>query len=298
MICGRGGDGTTITEPGPRGGPLRGQAGPGGDRLRSVPGRDRAGRRGRRDRGELTRSLPPTTSRRASRIRGLPARARTARGRPREARRIRGHRGRKSAAAKAAGLRCLAVRGTLPDERLCPGRRVVDRIDVALVRDSSARPDDPRIHQGTTGTTCPRRRRRPAAARSRLPRNRPALSPSPDGSSTIPRRSGRACSRRPRLRSKTPESALTISTRSGSRINGGRRWSGSAFRAPVHRDRLAGPANGGALCELPADSCASARASSAIRTSRPRSSSGFWPDRPAAGGAGLRDDRHAGWSGS
>jgi beta-phosphoglucomutase-like phosphatase (HAD superfamily) len=38
------------------------------------------------------------------------------------------------AAAKAAGLRCLAVRGTLPDERLAGADELVDRIDVALVR--------------------------------------------------------------------------------------------------------------------------------------------------------------------
>ena len=38
------------------------------------------------------------------------------------------------ASAKAAGLRCLAVRGTLPDERLSAADELVDRIDVALVR--------------------------------------------------------------------------------------------------------------------------------------------------------------------
>jgi beta-phosphoglucomutase len=38
------------------------------------------------------------------------------------------------AAAKAAGLRCLAVRGTLPDDRLAAADELVDRIDVALVR--------------------------------------------------------------------------------------------------------------------------------------------------------------------
>jgi beta-phosphoglucomutase len=38
------------------------------------------------------------------------------------------------AAAKAAGLHCLAVRGTLPDDRLARADELVDRIDLALVR--------------------------------------------------------------------------------------------------------------------------------------------------------------------
>ena len=38
------------------------------------------------------------------------------------------------ASAKAAGLRCLAVRGTLPDERLAAADELVDRIDTDLVR--------------------------------------------------------------------------------------------------------------------------------------------------------------------
>jgi len=38
------------------------------------------------------------------------------------------------ASAKAAGLRCLAVRGTLPDSRLHEADEIVDRIDTALVR--------------------------------------------------------------------------------------------------------------------------------------------------------------------
>jgi beta-phosphoglucomutase-like phosphatase (HAD superfamily) len=38
------------------------------------------------------------------------------------------------AAAKAAGVRCLAVRGTLPDERLAAADELVDRIDLDLVR--------------------------------------------------------------------------------------------------------------------------------------------------------------------
>lgn len=38
------------------------------------------------------------------------------------------------ASAKAAGLRCLAVRGTLPDNRLAHADELVDRIDLALVR--------------------------------------------------------------------------------------------------------------------------------------------------------------------
>jgi beta-phosphoglucomutase len=37
------------------------------------------------------------------------------------------------AAAKEAGLRCLAVRGTLPDERLARADALVDRIDVDLI---------------------------------------------------------------------------------------------------------------------------------------------------------------------
>ncbi len=37
------------------------------------------------------------------------------------------------AAAKDAGLRCLAVRGTLPDERLVRADALVDAIDVDLV---------------------------------------------------------------------------------------------------------------------------------------------------------------------
>ena len=37
------------------------------------------------------------------------------------------------ASAKAAGLRCLAVRGTLPDNRLAQADELVDRIDLALV---------------------------------------------------------------------------------------------------------------------------------------------------------------------
>ena len=38
------------------------------------------------------------------------------------------------ASAKDAGIRCLAVRGTLPDERLVRADELVDGIDVALVR--------------------------------------------------------------------------------------------------------------------------------------------------------------------
>ena len=38
------------------------------------------------------------------------------------------------ASARAAGLRCLAVRGTLPDERLAAADAIVDAIDVELVR--------------------------------------------------------------------------------------------------------------------------------------------------------------------
>ncbi len=38
------------------------------------------------------------------------------------------------ASAKAAGLRCIAVRGTLPDERLAQADELVDEIDVALVK--------------------------------------------------------------------------------------------------------------------------------------------------------------------
>ena len=38
------------------------------------------------------------------------------------------------ASAKSAGLRCLAVRGTLPDHRLARADELVDGIDVALVR--------------------------------------------------------------------------------------------------------------------------------------------------------------------
>jgi beta-phosphoglucomutase-like phosphatase (HAD superfamily) len=38
------------------------------------------------------------------------------------------------AAAKDAGVRCIAVRGTLPDERLARADVLVDRIDVDLVR--------------------------------------------------------------------------------------------------------------------------------------------------------------------
>ena len=36
--------------------------------------------------------------------------------------------------ARAAGLRCVAVRGTLPDERLAAAEAIVDEIDVELVR--------------------------------------------------------------------------------------------------------------------------------------------------------------------
>jgi beta-phosphoglucomutase-like phosphatase (HAD superfamily) len=38
------------------------------------------------------------------------------------------------ASARGAGMRCLAVRGTHPDERLAAAEGVVDRIDVELVR--------------------------------------------------------------------------------------------------------------------------------------------------------------------
>jgi beta-phosphoglucomutase-like phosphatase (HAD superfamily) len=37
------------------------------------------------------------------------------------------------ASAKGAGLRCIAVRGTLPDDRLVAADEVVDAIDVALI---------------------------------------------------------------------------------------------------------------------------------------------------------------------
>lgn len=38
------------------------------------------------------------------------------------------------ASARAAGLRCVAVRGTLPDERLAAADEIVDSIDLDLVR--------------------------------------------------------------------------------------------------------------------------------------------------------------------
>ena len=38
------------------------------------------------------------------------------------------------AAAKGAGLRCIALRGTLPDRRLARADELVDRIDVELIR--------------------------------------------------------------------------------------------------------------------------------------------------------------------
>lgn len=38
------------------------------------------------------------------------------------------------ASARSAGLRCVAVRGTLPDERLAAAERIVDAIDVELLR--------------------------------------------------------------------------------------------------------------------------------------------------------------------
>ncbi len=38
------------------------------------------------------------------------------------------------AAAKGAGVRCVAVRGTLPDERLTRADELVDRIDAGLIR--------------------------------------------------------------------------------------------------------------------------------------------------------------------
>ena len=38
------------------------------------------------------------------------------------------------ASAQGAGLRCLAVRGTLPDEHLVAADGIVDAIDVELVR--------------------------------------------------------------------------------------------------------------------------------------------------------------------
>ena len=43
------------------------------------------------------------------------------------------------AAARAAGLRCVAVRGTLPDTRLAAAGEIVDRIDTALLRRLLAR---------------------------------------------------------------------------------------------------------------------------------------------------------------
>ena len=46
------------------------------------------------------------------------------------------------AAARAAGVRCIAVRGTLPDERLAAADDVVDRIDLTLVKRLLARPTD------------------------------------------------------------------------------------------------------------------------------------------------------------
>ena len=44
------------------------------------------------------------------------------------------------AAARAAGVHCIAVRGTLPDERLAAADEVVDRIDLALVERLLAEP--------------------------------------------------------------------------------------------------------------------------------------------------------------
>jgi beta-phosphoglucomutase-like phosphatase (HAD superfamily) len=38
------------------------------------------------------------------------------------------------ASAKAAGMRCLAVLGTLPPERLAAADELVERIDVPLMR--------------------------------------------------------------------------------------------------------------------------------------------------------------------
>ena len=83
---------------GARGRPPRGRARPGGDRLRRLPGRDRAGRRGCRARtASSRRSSPPTTSSTASRIpRGTCSRSTRLGVEAAEAVALRGHRGRGS----------------------------------------------------------------------------------------------------------------------------------------------------------------------------------------------------------
>ena len=161
------------------------------------------------------------------------------------------------ASATGAAVRCVAVRGTLPDDRVsggdrdrrrnrrCPGRAPARLSGVVILA----------IDQGTTGTTCLVVDDELASGRPRLPRDRAALPASRAGSSTIPRRSGRASLAPPRRRSPTPATrrARPRGDRDHEPARDDRRLGAAQRPAGAPGDRLAGPAHGGALRELPAD---------------------------------------------
>ena len=118
-----------------RGRPLRGGAGPGGGRLRRVPGRDRARRRGRRhrrrDRHDRRRRrrrrtasrTPRATCRRSSGSESAPATPSHSRTPRRESQRRRPP----GCVASPFGARCPTTGSRAADE-------LVDRIDLALIR--------------------------------------------------------------------------------------------------------------------------------------------------------------------
>ena len=183
------------------------------------------------------------------------------------------------ASAKAAGLRCLAVRGTLPDDRLVAGRR--DR------RSDRRRPRP----AASIGGRDPRDR--PGHDRDDLPRRRRGLRPLGRGYREIAQHFPE-----PGWVEHDPEEiwASVLMTAEAALAAAGIAagdldaigitnqrettvvWERAHRAACAQRDRLAGPAHRGALRRASRrHSCASGPASSAIRTSRRRSSSGFWP---------------------
>ena len=197
------------------------------------PGAGRAERRGPRGGDDLSRARAPGRRRRehhGGRQRGV--RARLWR-RPASSTRSSRTRGRRTASSTAS-------RRSIEPPPTTPGR---------ACSASSTASRDPRDRPGHDRDDLPGGRRGPADRGARLPRAARSTSRGPAGSSTTPRRSGRACSPRPPPRSPTPasppaslEAVCVTNQRETTPALGPAH--GHAGRS---RDRLAGPANGGAL---------------------------------------------------
>ena len=119
-----------------------------------------------------------------------------------------------------------------------------------------------------------RRRRTGSALRHRRTASSPSTSPGRGGSSTTPRRSGRRSRRRSRElcgELDEPVAAIGITNQRETVVAWDRRTGQPLHRAIVWQDRrTADRCDGPGRCRPPRRSCASAPASSSIRTSRPR----------------------------